>query len=213
MDAEAFLPADSPNAALCNQELRRDLHPAHVARPLCRASTSLPALPRRSAALLRHHGECLCIAPRHRNPITAWFRVATRCLGCPEPSSRHPTVRLCAVCRPIAKARAIGPGLILFREDLHILSGNCASEPRSYGFATKRRGGRGNMKACGRASFRLQKSGYLSIQAVFASAHFVRVNNGVVWLGPSRLSVLHDTHSVAIATNSNVRAIFSVASK
>ena len=36
---------------------------------------------------------------------------------------------------------------------------------------------------------------------------------GVAWLEPSRLSVLHDTQSVAIATNSNVRAIFSVASK
>jgi hypothetical protein len=36
---------------------------------------------------------------------------------------------------------------------------------------------------------------------------------GVAWLGPSRLSVLHDTQSVAVATNSNVRAILSVASK
>ena len=36
---------------------------------------------------------------------------------------------------------------------------------------------------------------------------------GVAWLEPSRLSVLHDTQSVAIATNSNVCAIFSVASR
>lgn len=73
-----------------------------------------------------------------------------------------------------------GPGLILFREDLYILSGNCPLlESRSYGFATKTRGGRGNMmKACGRASLRFQKSGYLSIETIFASAHFVRVNNG-----------------------------------
>jgi hypothetical protein len=36
---------------------------------------------------------------------------------------------------------------------------------------------------------------------------------GVAWLGPSRLSVLHDAQSVAIATNSKVRAILSAAPK
>ena len=42
------------------------------------------------------------------------------------------------------------------------------------------------MKACGRASLGLQKSGYLSIQAIFASAHFARVNNGggLAWPKP-----------------------------
>ena len=36
---------------------------------------------------------------------------------------------------------------------------------------------------------------------------------GVVWLEPSRLSVLQDTQSAAIDEHSNIRAIFSAASK
>ena len=130
-----------------------------------------------------------CIAPRHRNPITAWFRVATRCLRLPRALiPRHSDSPTFAQFQANREGALFGPGLILFREDLYILSGNLRSlEPRSYGFATKTSGGRGNiMKACGRASLRFQKPGYLSIQAIFASAHFVRVNNGggLAWTKP-----------------------------
>ena len=66
-----------------------------------------------------------CIAPRHRNPITAWFRVATRCLRLPRALiPRHSDSPTFAQFQANREGALFGPGLILFCEDLYIVSGN-----------------------------------------------------------------------------------------